>query len=123
MRSRADPAARRRDQARLLSHSLLATGTIALVLGLALLGARSARAADISNGQRLYAQHCRICHGERGLPVMPQAPAFNRGEGLMRSDLSLLASIRAGRNAMPGYAGLMSDREILDVISFLRMLP
>jgi cytochrome c6 len=53
---------------------------------------------------------------------MPQAPAFSRGERLMQPDLMLLTSIRAGRNAMPGFMGLLSDREILDVISFLRVL-
>lgn len=100
------------------------TAAIGLVLlVLVMFTGRPVRAADINNGQRLFALHCKLCHGDRGAPVMPQAPAFNRGEGLMQSDLALLASIRAGRNAMPGYLGLLSDREILDVIAFLRMLP
>jgi cytochrome c6 len=93
-------------------------GLVAALLWVAL----PAGAADMVNGQKIYAQHCKVCHGDRGVPVMPQAPAFSRGERLMQPDLMLLTSIRAGRNAMPGFMGLLSDREILDVISFLRVL-
>lgn len=82
----------------------------------------AAQAADMMNGQKIYAMHCAACHGRTGVPVMPNAPAFARGERLMQPDVMLLASIRAGRSAMPGFAGLLSDREILDVVSFLRTL-
>lgn len=95
---------------------------LACALGALASMAFPAAAADMVNGQKIYAQHCKVCHGDRGLPVMPQAPAFNRGERLMQPDLMLLSSIRAGRNAMPGFMGLLSDREILDVISYLRVL-
>ena len=93
-------------------------GLVAALLWVAL----RAGAADMVNGQKIYAQHCKVGHGDRGVPVMPQAPAFSRGERLMQPDLMLLTSIRAGRNAMPGFMGLLSDREVLDVISFLRVL-
>ncbi len=53
---------------------------------------------------------------------MPEAPNFARGERLLQSDISLLNAMRIGRGAMPGYMGILSDREILDVISFLRTL-
>lgn len=81
-----------------------------------------ANAADMRNGGRLYAMHCAGCHGANGRSVMPEAPNFARGERLMQSDVALLASMRVGRGAMPGYAGILSDREILDVVSFLRTL-
>lgn len=79
-------------------------------------------AADTNKGQQLYAANCAICHGPSGRSVMPGAPNFDRGEGLMRPDFALLASIRAGKNAMPAYQGLLADRDILDVIAFLRTL-
>lgn len=91
--------------------------------GLALCAPGAARAADMQNGQRIYAQHCALCHGARGQAVLPIAPSFARGERLMQPDIALMVSIRAGRAAMPGFAGLLQDREILDVISFLRTLP
>lgn len=80
------------------------------------------QAADMINGQRIFLAHCAGCHGMNGIPVMPTAPTFARGERLMQPDVILLQSIRTGRNAMPGFMGMLSDREILDVISFLRTL-
>ena len=40
----------------------------------------------------------------------------------MQADVGLLASIRSGKNAMPAYIGVLTDREILDVIAYLRTL-
>lgn len=82
----------------------------------------TSNAADTNKGQHLFAANCAICHGQSGRSVMPGAPNFDRGEGLMRPDFTLLASIRAGKNAMPAYQGLLTDRDILDVIAFLRTL-
>lgn len=82
----------------------------------------TSNAADTNKGQQLFAANCAICHGQSGRSVMPGAPNFDRGEGLMRPDFTLLASIRAGKNAMPAYQGLLADRDILDVIAFLRTL-
>lgn len=86
------------------------------------LAAGHARAADIQRGGTLYATHCAMCHGASGTPVMPGAPNFRRMESLMRPDLQLLASIRNGKGAMPGYLGVLRDREILDVVAYLRTL-
>jgi cytochrome c6 len=79
-------------------------------------------AADAINGQRIYGLHCASCHGQGGRAVMPNAPSFDRGERMMQPDTVLLESIRRGRSAMPAYAGVLSNREILDVIVFLRTL-
>ncbi len=77
-------------------------------------------AADAINGQRIYGLQCASCHGQSGRALMPNAPSFDRGERLMQPDTVLLESIRRGRFAMPAYAGVLSNREILDVIAFLR---
>lgn len=82
----------------------------------------SAAAADIQRGAALYSTHCAVCHGSSGAPVMPGAPNFRRIESLMRPDMHLLAVIRNGKGAMPGYFGVLRDREILDVIAHLRTL-
>lgn len=87
-----------------------------------LLAAGSARAADIQRGGTLYATHCAVCHGANGTPVMPGTPNFRRMETLMRPDLQLVIAIRSGKGAMPGYLGILRDREILDVVAFLRTL-
>lgn len=96
---------------------------IGLAIALALTaGAGQAAAADIQRGAGLYATHCVVCHGIGGTPVMPGAPNFRRIESLLRPDNQLLASVRAGKGAMPGYFGILRDREILDVIAYLRTL-
>ena len=80
------------------------------------------QAADPGKGGKLYAANCAICHGATGTSVMPGAPSLNRGDVLLRPDFTLLASIRKGKNAMPAFQGLMPDRDILDVIAYMRTL-
>lgn len=91
--------------------------------GLALLLAGGGvQGADIHKGRQLYATHCAVCHGQSGRSVMPGAPNFDRGEALLRPDFTLLATIRAGKNAMPAFQGILADRDIMDVIVYLRTL-
>lgn len=79
-------------------------------------------AADTFKGQKLYAANCAMCHGSGGRSVMPGAPNFDRGERVLQPDFALLASIRSGKNAMPAFQGILSDRDIMDVIAYLRTL-
>lgn len=79
-------------------------------------------AADMIKGGNLYAVHCAACHGASGISVMPGTPSFARNEGLLQPDLTLLAAIKAGKNVMPAFQGVLSDRDILDVIAYLRTL-
>ena len=94
----------------------------AAVLALALSAPTLAPAADVIKGAQLYTIHCAACHGRNGAPVAPSAPNFTRGERLMQPDMVLLGTIRSGRGTMPGYLGMLADREILDVIAYLRTL-
>lgn len=101
--------------ARCLSHAAVAGLMMIIVLA-------PARAADVIKGSQVYARHCAACHGPNGISVMPGAPHLARGERLMQSDLTLLAAFKSGKNAMPAYLGILSDREILDVIAYSRTL-
>jgi cytochrome c6 len=94
----------------------------ALVVLLALAASALAQAADVIRGSQLYRAHCAACHGANGIAVLPNAPSFARGERLVQPDPALLASVRAGRGPMPGFFGILSDRDILDVIAYLRTL-
>jgi cytochrome c6 len=87
-----------------------------------LLACGASQAADTNKGQQLFAANCAICHGQSGRSVMPGAPNFDRGEGMLRPDFTLLAAIRSGKNAMPAFQGILADRDILDVIAYLRTL-
>lgn len=100
---------------RCLSHAAVAGLMMIIVLA-------PARAADVIKGSQIYARHCAACHGPNGISVMPGAPHLARGERLMQSDLTLLAAFKSGKNAMPAYLGILSDREILDVIAYSRTL-
>ena len=80
------------------------------------------QAADINKGRKLFGTNCAMCHGQSGRSAMVGAPNFDRGEGLLRPDSALLASIRAGKNACPAFRGILTDRDILDVIAFVRTL-
>jgi cytochrome c6 len=79
-------------------------------------------AADINNGKRLYASYCASCHGAGGISVMPGAPNFQRGERLMQPDMALHAHMQNGKNACPSFRGMLSDREIMDVVAHLRTM-
>lgn len=97
----------------------------ALHLGVAAflcLVATTSNAADTVKGGQLYANHCASCHGVGGVPVMPDAPNFSRSERLLRPDVYVAAAIRDGKNSMPGYQGVLSETEILDIVVFLRTL-
>lgn len=82
-----------------------------------------AHAADVMHGAELYQRHCAQCHGVRGKPVLPAAPDLSRPTALLKPDLALLASVRAGRGAMPAFQGMLRDRDILDIVAHLRTLP
>jgi len=94
---------------------------VGLLTALAMLP-NHALAADVANGRSLYMAHCSGCHGDRGVSFMPQAPNFARGEGLAQPDPVLIDKIRAGKNAMPPFFGILSDRQIQDIIAYTRSL-
>ena len=93
-----------------------------ILFALALVSSGSAQAADVMKGQRIYQMHCASCHGANGLAPLPNAPNFARGERIMQPDPVLLANIRSGRGAMPGFFGILNDRDTLDVIAYLRTM-
>ncbi len=81
-----------------------------------------ASAADIARGAEVYRERCANCHGSAGLSTWPGAPNFARREGLLQTDQALLQVLRLGRGAMPGYQGMISDRDLLNVIGYARTL-
>lgn len=79
-------------------------------------------AADIFKGQQIYNQNCLVCHGNDGRPVVPDAPDFTFGDGIITTDLTLLDILRNGKGSMPAYRGIISDEDLLNVIGYLRTL-
>ncbi len=102
------------------TRAFLRTG-ILLWFGIAA-AAGAAHAADPGKGRSLYTSHCMVCHGERGEPVWPGAPDFRRPGALLKTDAQFLTLLRQGRGVMPGYMAVMRDRDMLDLMAFLRTL-
>lgn len=99
-----------------LRHALIAATSLLAVASV------PASAADIFKGRQIYSVHCLSCHGANGAKATPGAVNVIPGQRLMQPDVALLGSIRSGRNAMPAYIGVLTDREILDVIAYMRTL-
>ena len=81
-----------------------------------------AGAADIENGRQIYQLHCVTCHGFDGAGVTPGTPDFRRGEGLRGSDVQIARAVRDGSTTQPSFAGILKNRELLDVVAHLRTL-
>jgi cytochrome c6 len=101
---------------------VLKPASLAMLSLLLLLVAGPARSADLFKGKEVFSNYCVSCHGADGVAVHPMAPNFQRGEKLFVSDLSLIQSISRGKGAMPSFGGILSDKEIMDVIAYLRTL-
>lgn len=91
-----------------------------LVLVLLALGSGASYAADTMKGSTLYSMHCASCHGASGISVTSGTPNITQSGSMLRSDAMLLSAIKDGKKAMPAYIGILSDREILDVIAHMR---
>lgn len=93
-----------------------------VVLALGAANGNTALAASIDRGQQLYTSYCASCHGQNGTPVWPGTPDFKRSTSLIRPDAQLMAVIRQGKGAMPAYVGIIKERELLDLVAYLRTM-
>ncbi|RMH21403.1 MAG: cytochrome c [Gammaproteobacteria bacterium] len=80
------------------------------------------QAADTSQGSRLYAKHCVRCHGANGSATFPGVPDFRRSNNLFKSDQVLVQTVLNGSGMMPAFNGILEEKDILDVIAYLRMI-
>lgn len=89
----------------------------------------------IENGKITYLVYCASCHGEQGQGDGPSAAALNPRPQVLsthQSDLSdghLYWRIAEGgasepfKSAMPSWKNALSERQIWEVVAFLRTLP
>lgn len=86
------------------------------------------KADSLAKGKRLFTRYCAGCHGAEGKgdgykllgpdPANLTAPATRK-----KSDSALLATIHEGKPNMPSWKGLLSDRDIQNVLAYIRTLP
>ncbi len=93
----------------------------AALLGV-MLAAPVAAVDDLAAGKAVYDRYCMGCHGPNGEGMMPGMPNFALGERLNTTDRDLAERIRQGNGVMPGFAGILSDREIEEVVAYIRSL-
>ena len=84
-------------------------------------------------GKRIYDDNCTICHGPGGkgegtiTKVYDMEPADHTDAGSMNrmsneKIRSIIVNGSKGAKLMPGWKGILSDKEIEDVISYIRLL-
>jgi mono/diheme cytochrome c family protein len=88
-------------------------------------------AAAVSKGKALYGMQCAPCHGQGGhnpTPIgqamYPRAPDLGSGVVQNLSDRELFWTVKNGvrLTGMPGFARLDTDREIWQLVFFIRSL-
>jgi mono/diheme cytochrome c family protein len=72
-------------------------------------------AADLKNGENVYLQACLPCHGDSGQGG--QGGGAPLTSALTKSDV--VTTVTEGRNAMPEFGSVFSEREINDVANFI----
>jgi mono/diheme cytochrome c family protein len=92
-----------------------------------------AAAASINTGRAVYGKQCRHCHGLRGLGDGPLAPKNPKPANLTdaawdhgNSDGEIFTIIKNGAPAanseMKGMKGTLTDKDIWNVVNFLRSI-
>lgn len=102
-----------------LAQSLLLTAVF--MTSLAILP-NQASAADLVSGKRHYTTYCASCHGYNGISLRPQTPNLANGEGMAQPDFALVNTLRSGFATHPPFLGILNDRELLDVVSYVRTI-
>ena len=80
-----------------------------------------------TSGADTYKSKCQMCHGADGSGNTPagkamKARSFSSPEVLKESDADLLAIIKNGKNAMPAFAGKLSEAEIQEEVAYIHTL-
>ncbi|WP_455198151.1 c-type cytochrome [Kaarinaea lacus] len=103
-----------------VNHNLGDASLFILVILTGVLLITDAQAGNYYNGRKIYGTYCESCHGNDGRGELSGAPNFTRGLSMMKPDSALFETVINGRNAMPGFQGVLKSEDIYDVISYIR---
>ena len=103
-------------------------GAVVLMLGVGWVVVPAVAAPDLVNGKKVYADKCARCHGVSGKGDGPMAETLEKKPidytdktkmgGF--TDAQLKQVVLDGKQPMPGYKGKMSDKELEDVVAYIR---
>ncbi|MBL4613560.1 MAG: cytochrome c [Magnetovibrio sp.] len=96
-----------------------------VIFTIALMAAFSgdAQAGNPIAGKKVWLTNsCPSCHGLDGKSVVPGVPSFSKGERMMKPDAVLVETIIKGAKIMPAWKGILSSKDMFDVITFIRTL-
>jgi len=94
-------------------------------------GQRLKQKPDLDEGERIYKQNCVNCHGISGKgdgaaaeKLNPKPTDLTSLATQARKDAELLEVIKLGRpgTAMPGWMSEIDEREMWDVLAYVRTL-
>lgn len=78
-------------------------------------------AGDPFVGNQVYQEHCVTCHGASGKATISGTPDFSGNPMLLaKPDMQLRDTILRGKKLMPAYVGILKEKQIMDVISYIR---
>ncbi len=92
-----------------------------------LLAACASAAYAQNSGEEVYKTNCALCHGVSGEADTPagktfKATQFTAPEAFKKSDAALLAFTKKGKGQMPGWADVLTDEQLKNVIAYLHTL-
>lgn len=104
-----------------------------LILTVALAGTwniATVKAADLVSGKKVYADKCARCHGDTGKGNGPRAEFLekkpmdytDKAKMAKISDSDLKDVVLEGKQPMPAFKGKIADRDLDDVIAYIRTL-
>jgi mono/diheme cytochrome c family protein len=86
--------------------------------------------ASVDRGKKVYMTQCALCHGEKGdgkgdlaKDMNLNLSDFTKPDALAsRTDGELFAIIETGKDPMPSQKGRMPDRQLWNLVNYLRAL-
>jgi mono/diheme cytochrome c family protein len=87
----------------------------------------SAASFGQSGGEATYKAKCQMCHGATGAADTPAGKAmkvkpFKDPEVAKLSDAAMIGITKNGQGKMPAYKDKLTDAQIKDVVSYIRVL-
>ena len=83
---------------------------------------------NLAKGKILFIKYCAGCHGPQGKGdgyrlLGPDPANLTAPSTAKKSDSALLATIHEGKPNMPSWKGRLSERDIRNVLAYIRTLP